>query len=158
GPLANLSQVLVDVTLLGGGTVVFQSFFDPAATLKAIASQRITDLFLVEPQLFDLMDHPDLPQSDLSSLRTLTHIGASAPPVLRLRARERIGAVIVHTYGASEEGLVSILRADEHDPVFHKHFATAGHVLPDVHVRFRLNDGSFAEEGDIGTLEIKSPA
>src|ERR1700729_1716697 len=61
------------------------------------AASRITDLFLVEPQLFELMDHPGLESADLSSLRTLTHIGASAPPTLRLRAHRRFGARVVHT-------------------------------------------------------------
>ena len=68
------------------------------------------------------MDHPELESADLSSLRTLTHIGASAPPALRLRARQRFGPRVVHTYGASEEGLVSVLTAAEDDPVNLEHF------------------------------------
>jgi len=51
GRLAYLSQVLVDMTLLGGGTVVLRDGFDPADTLGIIQRERITDLFLVEPQL-----------------------------------------------------------------------------------------------------------
>jgi acyl-CoA synthetase (AMP-forming)/AMP-acid ligase II len=79
GKLAYLTQALVDTTLLGGGTVILQSAFQPAATLAAIETERVTHLFLVEPQLFDLMDHPDVTQRDLSSLSVLTHIGAAAP-------------------------------------------------------------------------------
>jgi fatty-acyl-CoA synthase len=158
GPLANLSQVLADVTLIGGGTIVFQPHYDAAETLAAIASQRITDFFLVEPQLFELMDHPSLPATDLSSLRTLTHIGASAPPTLRLRARERFGPITVHAYGASEEGLVSMLQADEHDLAFPKRFASAGRVLPGVELRLRKRDGSIAREGEVGAIEVRSPA
>ena len=109
GHLAYLSEVLVDITLLGGGVVVLKDGYEAADTLATIEAERITDLFLVEPQLFELMDHPDVASRDLSSLRTLTHIGASAPPTLRRRAREVFGPVLVHTYGASEEGLVSVL-------------------------------------------------
>jgi fatty-acyl-CoA synthase len=109
GPFAYLSQVLVDITLLGGGMVALKDRYEAMDTLETIAAERITDLFLVEPQLFELMDHPGLESADLSSLRTLTHIGASAPPTLRLRAHRRFGARVVHTYGASEEGLVSVL-------------------------------------------------
>lgn len=58
GKLAYLTQALVDITLLGGGTVILQDRFEPAATLAAIESERVTHLFLVEPQLFDLM--PDV--------------------------------------------------------------------------------------------------
>ena len=41
---------------------------------------------------------------------SLTHIGAMAAPVLRRRARTRLGPVIAHTYGASEIGIVSALQ------------------------------------------------
>jgi fatty-acyl-CoA synthase len=44
--------VLVDVTLLGGGTVVLRDRYEAIDTLETIAADRITDLFLVEPQLF----------------------------------------------------------------------------------------------------------
>jgi len=63
GQLAYLSQVLVDITLLGGGCVVLKSGYDAADTLATIESERITDLFLVEPQLFEVMDHPDVAAS-----------------------------------------------------------------------------------------------
>jgi fatty-acyl-CoA synthase len=150
--------VLVDVTLLGGGTVVLKDRYEAVDTLETIAAERITDLFLVEPQLFDLMDHPDLESADLSSLRTLTHIGASAPPTLRLRARQRFGPRVMHTYGASEEGLVSVLTPAEADPANPEHFHSAGRVLPHVEVRLRRNDGTIAMAGETGSIEVRSPA
>ena len=66
GPLANISQLLVDVTLLGGGLVVLADSNDPEDTLSTIESERITDLLLVEPQLFEVMDHADIVRRDLS--------------------------------------------------------------------------------------------
>ena len=158
GPLAYLSQVLVDITLLGGGTVVLRDRYEAVDTLKTIEADRITDLFLVEPQLYELMDHPSLVSVDLSSLRTLTHIGASAPPTLRLRARQKLGARIVHTYGASEEGLVSVLTAAEDDPANPEHFSSVGRILPGVEVRFRREDGAIAALGEAGSIEVRSPA
>ena len=158
GHLAYLSQVLVDVTLLGGGFVVLENSYDPADTLAQIEAERITDLFLVEPQLFEVMDHPDLVRRDLSSLRCLTHIGASAPPTLRRRARERFGPVLAHTYGASEMGLVSILPPDEYDLTHPERLTCAGRILPAVEVRFRRDDGSLADPGEVGSIEVRSPA
>ena len=158
GHLAYLSQVLVDVTLLGGGSVVLENACEPADTLAQIEAERITDLFLVEPQLFEVMDHPDLARRDLSSLRSLTHIGASAPPTLRRRARERLGAVLAHTYGASEMGLVSILPPGEYDPDRPERLTCAGRILPGVEVRFRRDDGTLAGPGETGSIEVRSPA
>lgn len=156
GKLAYLTQALVDSTLLGGGTVILQSTFQPAATLAAIERERATHLFLVEPQLFDLMDHPDVARRDLSSLSVLTHVGASAAPVLRMRARERLGPVIAHTYGASEMGIVSVLTPPEHDLAHPGRFACAGRMVPGVEVRFRSPGGTLGERA--GAIEVRSPA
>jgi fatty-acyl-CoA synthase len=154
GKLAYLTQILADRTLLGGGTVILQDHFEPAATLDAIERERITNLFLVEPQLFTLMDDPAVPGSDLSSLRTLTHIGAMPAPVLRRRARMSIGPVIAHTYGASEIGIVSALSPAGHDRP--SRFRCAGRIQPGVGVRFRRPDGSLDPRA--GAIEVQSPA
>ncbi|CAO4178370.1 class I adenylate-forming enzyme family protein [Methylorubrum populi] len=158
GRLAYLSQVLVDITLLGGGLVVLRDRFDPAETLDAIERERVTDLFLVEPQLFELMDHPDVTRKDLSALRSLTHIGASAPPTLRRRALARLGPILAHTYGASEMGLVSFLPPAKHIASDTERGNSAGHILPGVEVRFRREDGSVAELDEGGSIEVRSPA
>jgi fatty-acyl-CoA synthase len=158
GPLANVSQVLVDMTLLGGGTVVLQDSFDAAQTLAMIESERITDLQLVEPQRFEVMDHPDVAQRDLTSLRAITHIGTSAPPTLRRRAVERLGAIIAHTYGGSEMGMVSALSPADYVSACPEPFTDAGRVLHGVEVRIRLENGMLAELGQYGSIEVRSPA
>jgi fatty-acyl-CoA synthase len=157
-PLANLSQILVDVTLLGGGVVVLEDSYDPASTLVLIEAERITDLFLVEPQMCEVMDHADFSRRDLSSLRTITHIGDLAAPTLRRRARQQFGAVLVHTYGASEIGVVSVLSAAEHDLARPELFSCAGRVRPGVEVRLRRGDGGLAERGEAGLIEVRSPS
>lgn len=154
GKLAYLTQILVDQTLLGGGLVVLADHYEPEATLAAVERERITHLFLVEPQLFGLMDHPAVPRHDLSSLRALTHIGAMAAPVLRRRARATLGPVVMHTYGASEIGIVSALLPAEHDRP--SRFRCAGRIAPGVDVRFRAADGGV--DGTAGAIEVRSPA
>ncbi|APR38728.1 class I adenylate-forming enzyme family protein [Paraburkholderia sp. SOS3] len=157
GALAYLSQVLVDNTLAGGGTVVLKPRHDAADTLATIEAERITDVLLVEPQLFDTMDHPDVRRRDLSSLSSITHIGGSAPAILRRRAIARFGPVLTHTYGASEAGLVSVLSPSDYlsDPhLLH----SAGHIRPDVTVRIRRTDGTLAHAGQTGGIEVKSAA
>jgi fatty-acyl-CoA synthase len=161
GPLAYLSQVLVDITLLGGGRVVLRDAYQAADTLATIEAEKITDLFLVEPQLFELMDDPGIGAYDLSSLRSLTHIGASAPESLRVRARKRFGPIIGHAYGASEMGLVSVLAPIYHEASRPESFTSAGRIQPGVDVRFRQADGRLVDSGDIGdigVIEVRSPA
>ena len=155
GALAYISQVLVDSTLIGGGTVVLDSHYDPAATLSMIESERITDLLLVEPQLFETMDHPDARWRDLSSLRSIAHIGGSAPAVLRQRAIKRFGPVLKHMYGASEAGLVSVLATPAYEATVNMSFS-AGRIADGVEVRIRRADERFADAGEIGNIEVKS--
>ncbi|MFO1147584.1 MAG: class I adenylate-forming enzyme family protein [Alsobacter sp.] len=157
GKLAYLSQVLVDQTLTGGGVVVLRDHFDPADTLSQIERHRITDLFLVEPQLFALMDHSGLEGAKPESLQRLLHIGASAPATLRRRAFERFGPVLVHTYGASEAGLVSRLGPDGY-AADSDALCSAGQVLPGVEVRLRRADGAIAGAGGTGAIEVRSSA
>ncbi|HVE07361.1 MAG TPA: AMP-binding protein [Paraburkholderia sp.] len=157
GALAYLSQVLVDNTLMGGGTVVLKPFYDAADTLATIEAERITDLLLVEPQLFETMDHADVERRDLSSLRSIAHIGGSAPAILRRRAIARLGLVLTHLYGASEAGLVSMLTPADYrfDPDL---LASAGRIRPGVQVRIRRADGTLALPGQAGSIEVKSAA
>jgi fatty-acyl-CoA synthase len=158
GPLAYLSQVLVDITLLGGGRVVLREAYEATDTLATIEAEKITDLFLVEPQLFELMDDPEIDARDLSSLRSLTHIGASAPKNLRLRARNRLGPIIGHVYGASEMGIASVLAPIDHDVSRPESFTSAGRIQPGVDVRFRRADGRLMDCGEVGIIEVRSPA
>jgi fatty-acyl-CoA synthase len=155
GALAYISQVLVDSTLTGGGTVVLDHQYDPAATLSMIESERITDLTLVEPQLFETMDHPDARWRNLSSLRSIVHIGGSAPAVLRLRAIRRFGPVLKHMYGASEAGLVSVLAHPRYEASVNMPFS-AGRIMEGVEVRIRRADERFAGVGEVGNIEVKS--
>jgi acyl-CoA synthetase (AMP-forming)/AMP-acid ligase II len=104
------------------------------------------------------MDDPGIGARDLSSLRSLTHIGASAPKSLRLRARKRLGPIIGHVYGASEMGVVSVLAPIDHDMSRSETFTSAGRIQPGVDVRFRRADGRLVDCGEIGIIEVRSPA
>jgi fatty-acyl-CoA synthase len=155
GALAYISQVLVDSTLIGGGTVVLAHRYDPAKTLATIESEQITHMLLVEPQLFETMDHPHARWRNLSSLRSIAHVGASAPAVLRQRAIQRFGPVLTHLYGASESGIVSVLAPPRYEA--NANLATsAGRIVDGVEVRVRRADGLLAAQGQAGNIEVRS--
>ncbi|MGX7680238.1 class I adenylate-forming enzyme family protein [Jatrophihabitans sp. DSM 45814] len=156
-PFAYIAQVLTDQTLLGGGRVILRDGFDPAAVLQTIEAERITHLCLVEPLLVELIDHPDLLVRDHSSLVALSHIGATAPASLRRRLLERIGPVLVHPYGASEAGLISVLASPEYDLSRPGHLATTGRVLPGVDLRVVGPDGTYAKPGVEGAIVVRTP-
>ena len=157
-PLAYVSQVLTEQVLVGGGTVVLCDRFEPGLVLEAIERHRITHVGLVEPGLVELIDHPDFVRRDVSSLVAVSHIGADAPANLRRRLLERAGPILVHPYGASEAGIVSVLAPPDYDLCHPELLATAGRVLPGVELRIELSDGSQAPPGAEGAIVVRSPA
>jgi fatty-acyl-CoA synthase len=115
-------------------------------------------LGLVEPALVELIDHPDFPSTDVSSLVAISHIGANAPANLRRRLLERAGPVLAHPYGASEAGMISVLAAPEYDLTHPELLNTAGRPLPGVEVRVQQGDGTLVGAGEPGEIVVRTPA
>ncbi len=93
---------LLSMTLLNGRFVCIHKF-DPALVLAAIASERITNLYLVPTLYHDMIGHPNLEQTDISSVRKLGFAGASMNDGLL----KRLDAIFkpelfVNHYGSSE--------------------------------------------------------
>lgn len=155
-PLAYVAQVLADQTLLVGGRLFLQPGFEPAAVLAAIERHGITHLGLVEPLVARLVDHPDLPRRDLSSLVAMTHIGANAPAALRRRWLEALGPVLVNPYGSSECGIATALSTVGCDPNDDQVLGSAGRPLPGAEIRVERSDHSPAPAGDVGRLVVRT--
>ena len=155
-PLAYVAQVQSDQTLVGGGSVVLRPPtvpFDAAGVLATIEAEQITHLCVVEPALVELLDHEDLTSRDLRSLRAIAHIGADICSNLRARLCARVraaglGDLLVHTYGSSEVGLVSLLAGSD----YREAPSTAGRLLPGVEVRL---DGVDPQSGE-GEIVVRS--
>ncbi|MBI3516856.1 MAG: AMP-binding protein [Proteobacteria bacterium] len=84
-----------------GATVYLHRRFDPAATLAAIRDHRITLTVLVPAQLATLVDHPDWPAADLTSLRLVTTGSSVVPPSL-IEPWHARGVTVINIYGATE--------------------------------------------------------
>jgi acyl-CoA synthetase (AMP-forming)/AMP-acid ligase II len=149
---AYVSQVLIAQTLVGGGSVTLRDRFDPAELLRVVESERITQLSLVEPLLAEFADHPALSETDVSSLRRVSHIGASAPESFRMRLLDRFGPILVNTYGASEAGMVSVLAAPDYGLDHPERLSTAGRPRLGVEVRIDAASG-----GEQGVIEVRLP-
>ncbi|SOE09403.1 fatty-acyl-CoA synthase [Streptomyces sp. 2323.1] len=154
--LAHAAGVMADRTLHAGGTVVLLDDFDPATALAAIERERITDLFLLPPLLYQLMDHPDAQHTDTSSLRLLTYGGCQASPARIADAVRAFGPVLVQGYGQNEAGGISVLTQDDHDPERPDRLRTAGKVLPGVEVAIRDESGRDLPAGEHGEVCVRS--
>ena len=89
-----------------GATVTIAQRFDPGATLALIASQRPTLFIAVPAMIQTLINHPDWPGADLSSLRMFT-TGSSTIPLALLKAWLTRDIPVTQVYGLTESGPVS---------------------------------------------------
>ena len=93
------------------GTHYFMPRYDPVVLMKTIAEHRITVILIVPTMINMMVNHPDAPKYDLSSLRRLL-FGASPMPeaVLRKAVSLMPSVEFVHLYGQSEASpLLTIL-------------------------------------------------
>jgi 2-furoate---CoA ligase len=94
---------------LVGGTFVCLPQFDVERALQLIASERITNLYLVPTLYHDVVHHPRFAQADISSVRKLGFAGAPMTDALlkKLDAAFRPESFVNH-YGSSEIYTVTI--------------------------------------------------
>ncbi|MFB6631690.1 AMP-binding protein [Streptomyces sp. NPDC056362] len=155
-PLSHAAGFIADATLASGGTVVLHYAFDPADILATIARERITNMMLLPPLLYQVLDHPDAASTDTSSLRQITYGGTPSSPVRIAEAVRRLGPVLQQGYGQFEAGAVSVLPAAEHDLDRPDILRTAGRPVPGVEVEIRDADGHALPTGDVGEICVRS--
>ncbi|GAB7180571.1 adenylate forming domain class I superfamily protein [Kitasatospora sp. Ki12] len=154
--LAHLAGVLADLTFHSGGTVVIQRSFDPGEVLAAVERERITDLWVLPPLLYQLLDHPAVGRTDLSSVRRVSYGGCAASPSRIREAIKVFGPVLVSGYGQSEAQNIAMLPPHEHDRIGHGGQLSVGKPLPGVEVVIRAADGTGLPTGEQGEIHVRS--
>lgn len=91
--------------LLAGATILPHPVFDAEAVFRRIAEERISVLPGPPTLYLSMLAHPQLTQTDLSSLRVAVTGASAIPEVLIQRMREELGFRVVTTaYGLTECG------------------------------------------------------
>ena len=140
--------------------VVLLPRFDPVQVMTAVESERVTSVSLAPTMVSMLLDHPDRPRHDLSSLRQIGY-GAAAMPLDLLRRTlvelPRVG--LAQGYGMTElSGNAVFLGPDEHrraaagEPGL---LAAAGRPAPLVELRLVDDDGAEVAPGDPGEILVR---
>ena len=128
------------------GTFVILPGFDPGHVLEAFETYRGTHSLLVPTMLISVLDHPDRPRRDLSSIRTVLSGAAAVPAALVRRTTETLGCGVSILFGQTEtHGVISQTRVtDEPDD----QADTVGQPLPQLEVR--IADPVTAETVPVG--------
>jgi fatty-acyl-CoA synthase len=135
----------------GAAIVLPSEGFDPAAVLRAVAAERCTALYGVPTMYLTVLGHPDLPKTDVSSLRKGLMSGALCPIELMNEARDRLGITEMSIcYGMTETSPVSY-QTSPSDPI-ELQVSTVGRIQP--HLESKLIDaaGKTVAIGETGEL------
>ncbi len=109
---SNGTWIMFLPTLLVHGRLVIMPKFDPGEFLRLIAKERVTHTLMVPPQYQAVLAHPDLPRTDLSSLRLLSSVGSTLRTDLKRRVMAEMAPVLLELYGLTE-GINTILRPED---------------------------------------------
>ncbi len=144
----------VVVCLLYGAVNVPVAVYEPTEVLETIERERIT-VFPGPPALFQgLLNHPELGNHDLSSLRACVTGAASIPVEMIVAMRERLGFETVMTaYGMTEtSGIASHTRPGDSPELV---ASTSGRAIPDVELKIVTDSGHDAATGEPGELLVR---
>ncbi|GAA3173418.1 MULTISPECIES: AMP-binding protein [Streptomyces] len=154
--LAHLAGIFTDMTLVAGGTAVLRRGFEAGDVLAAIARHRITHLWVLPPLLHRLLDHPDLPATDLSSLTRVSYGGCPATPSRIRQAAELLGPVLYGEYGSSEALSITEAVPADLDVAGPGGRLTVGRARPGVEIAVRDADGRTLGAGETGEIHVRS--
>jgi acyl-CoA synthetase (AMP-forming)/AMP-acid ligase II len=144
--------------IMAGATIIFMDKFDPAATLKIIEQERITDLGQVPVMFLLEFKEPAFPTTDLSSIRQFLWAGAAAPrimlDVLSVIAAP-FGAGLLTGYGSTETcGFVTFTeKGDDLDTLM----KTAGKIADPFELKIVDENRRELPDGQVGEIAVRGP-
>ncbi|KRF11759.1 acyl-CoA synthetase [Nocardioides sp. Soil796] len=150
--LADLAAWAGQVAL--GGTHVMVPFFEPAAVLNAVQTHRVTDVLLVPTMIQMLVDHPDIPNYDLSSMNRMLYGGSVISEGVLQRTMDAFpGIRMTQAYGMTEVAPVAtlLLPQDHHD----QYLRSGGRAAPHSEIKVVDADGVDLATGQVGEICVR---
>lgn len=156
-PLFHIAAMLAMLGAIEvGGTFVGQPHFDPGESLRQIAAEKVTMVFLPFVTFHQAMiAHPDWDKTDMGTVRLMNSCFSQMPQTVSDAYRAKMpGALQVGTFGMSEaSGIVSTGGFDM-DPELG--FQALGYPLKGISVRIvDPESGGEAPIGESGEVYIK---
>ncbi|MFZ5590917.1 MAG: long-chain-fatty-acid--CoA ligase [Bacillota bacterium] len=150
--------VCMNISVFNGFTMVLIPRFDVKALLESIQRYR-ANIFPGTPTIYvALINHPDTPKYDLSSIRGCLSGAAPLPLEVKQKFEAITGGCLVEGYGLSETSPVALsnILSRQHDP------GTVGAIglpLPDTLVKIADLETGQRElpPGQVGEICVKGP-
>ena len=142
--------------------VVIIANFTPAEIMEAVQKERCTFTLLVPTMVQMLLDHPDLPKYDVSSLTRVVYGASPITDAVLQRALDRLPSIgFYQGYGMTElSGPYTLLPAWYHTSEGRKvdRLRSCGRPMPGMDVRILDAEGNDVTPGTIGEICTRGPA
>jgi long-chain acyl-CoA synthetase len=144
----------------GGRSVILRDV-DPGQLLSLIATEGITEMFVVPAVLMLLLATPALATTDLSSLRVVFYGASPISEDVLVKCITAFGSDFCQVYGMTETtGAITALRFEDHDPDGPRRGLLRSAGKPHDSVELRIVDpdsGADVATGDVGEVWTRSP-
>ncbi len=141
-------------SFIKGATIVPHAVFDVPSVMQRVDEEHIT-MLPGPPAIYQtILDHPELGNYDLSTLR-LSVTGSAAVPVemIRRMREELTFETIVTGYGLTETtGIATMCRHDDDPEIIS---TTAGRAIPDIEVQVVDEQGAVLGPGQAGEVVVR---
>jgi acyl-CoA synthetase (AMP-forming)/AMP-acid ligase II len=147
------NNCVAQVTTLGGGRLVHMYKWDAAEALRLIEAEGVTAFSAVPMMTRELLNHPDFPKRDTSSLKTIGGGGAPMQPDLVGKVPERMPGTRPNTgYGMTETcGIIAAVALE----FYMDRPTSVGPVMPTLEARCVDASGETLPTGEIGELLVR---
>ena len=161
-PLTHAAGVLCFPVMALGGEIVIMSHPDLTEFLALAQRHQITHTFLPPTLIYMLLDHHDLPDTDLTAMQCLWY-GAAPMSSSRLEeALVKIGPVLGQLFGQSEAPMmISTLAPADHfradGSLARERLSSAGRPTPLTLVAIMDDEGNVLAPGERGEIVVRGP-
>ncbi len=157
-PLFHVTGLITQflLSMLAKRKIIIMHKWDATYALDLIQQHKVTNLSGVPTQSWDLMNHPNVDEYDLSSLIDIGAGGAARPEDQVFNLHEKFNIPMTFAWGMTEtSALGTILRG--HD--YLKRPNSAGLIVPDITEIGIMDDkNKFLESNSVGEIVFKSPS
>ncbi|MFT5210432.1 MAG: long-chain acyl-CoA synthetase [Flavobacterium sp.] len=143
------------------GSNYFLPAFDPSALMKIVQASKIERMLLVPTMVNILVNHPDIGDYDLKSIRGIVYGASPMPePVIKKAMSVMPQTHFYQAYGQTEAApVITILSAERHvfeGPLSGK-MKSAGQAVPGVDLVIMDDDGKVAGTDEVGEICMRGP-
>ena len=143
------------MTIVSGSTLIFMYRWDAVEAFKIIEREKVTVTGGVPTIAWQLLEHPDRKNYDLSSLETIAYGGAPAAPELVRKIREVFGALPGNGWGMTET-MATVASHSSED--YLNRPASCGPPVAVADLKIMSEDGSREMlTGEVGELWARGP-